>query len=65
MHGEANVPHFADKDYQLAARPSPADVKGQNPPYGKVLELASVKDFSNHMESRGILEWWRKAMGYT
>jgi hypothetical protein len=27
-------------------------------------EVDTVKEFSARMEQKGILDWWRKAMGY-
>jgi hypothetical protein len=30
-----------------------------------LFETDSVKDFASAMEQRGVLEWWRKAMGFT
>jgi hypothetical protein len=53
-----------DKDYQLVNRPSPMTSHSVVSRYGKVAELSSVKEFGTHMESRGILDWWRKGMGY-
>jgi hypothetical protein len=59
------------KDFQLAARP--AEIFGQEgandhieqePPTG-LFETDSVKDFATQMEKRGVLEWWKKAMGYS
>ncbi|KAF2436804.1 hypothetical protein EJ08DRAFT_577382 [Tothia fuscella] len=54
------------KDYQLAARP--ALVQSKIVPdydYGKIFEVATVKEFSARMSERGVLEWWRSGMGYT
>jgi hypothetical protein len=54
------------KDYQLSARPAPVDA--QTYPrnvYGKLFEVATVKEFSNQMDKCGILLWWKKAMGYS
>lgn len=28
-------------------------------------EVESVKDFGSVMEKRGVLDWWRRGMGYT
>lgn len=53
-----------DKDYQLAIRPAPLENEIAETPYGKVIEVTNVKDFSFQMESRGLLGWWRKGMGY-
>jgi hypothetical protein len=54
------------KDYQLAARPAPIDSKIiVDYEFGKLFEVSSVKEFSNRMSERGILDWWRAGMGYT
>lgn len=35
------------------------------PPFEPGLyETDSVKDFGVRMEQRGVLSWWRRAMGY-
>ncbi|MCJ1436981.1 hypothetical protein MMC27_006364 [Xylographa pallens] len=56
------------KDYQLAARP--AGIEGRES--GKVEsgraglhEVAAVKEFGLKMDEKGMLGWWRRAMGYT
>ena len=28
-------------------------------------EVAAVKDFGLKMDEKGVLGWWRRAMGYT
>jgi hypothetical protein len=30
-----------------------------------LFETESAKEFASAMEQRGVLEWWRKAMGFT
>jgi hypothetical protein len=53
------------KDYQLVARPALIeDASRPKLEYGKLFEVATVRDFSSHMTERGVLPWWRKAMGY-
>lgn len=64
------------KDFQLAARPDavadetggsaprPKNRNGDTPKAG-LSEVESVKEFGGLMEERGVLEWWRKGMGYT
>jgi hypothetical protein len=55
------------KDYQLAIRPAAVETSQDHPlEYGTGLEeIASVKDFGLWMQKRGLLQWWRKGMGYT
>lgn len=55
------------KDYQLVS--PPAVVPGR--PFVSSTEesfhfeeVGSVKDFGARMEEKGIIDWWRKAMGY-
>ena len=56
------------KDFQLVARPAVVDVKNDLQPQksirGGLHEVESVKDFSTAMEERGVLHWWKRAMGY-
>ncbi|KAF2492211.1 hypothetical protein BU16DRAFT_467684 [Lophium mytilinum] len=57
------------KDYQLVGRPNALvletmDAK-ERPIRGHLHEVAAVKEFGAKMESLGIWEWWRHAMGYT
>ncbi|TID13473.1 hypothetical protein E6O75_ATG11389 [Venturia nashicola] len=52
------------KDYSLAARPAPVEANPHLVEYGKLFEVAQVKDFSVVMAERGIVPWWRKAMGW-
>jgi hypothetical protein len=55
------------KDYQLVS--PPAVVPGR-PLFASAEEsfdfeeVGSVKDFGAKMEEKGIIDWWRKAMGY-
>lgn len=53
------------KDYQLVAAASAAPKEAlpamEN---GFLQEVATVKDFAAAMESKGLLKWWRTAMGY-
>ncbi|KAF2483647.1 hypothetical protein BDY17DRAFT_297774 [Neohortaea acidophila] len=51
------------KDYQLVAKPIEVEATG-NATKG-LFETDSVADFGRQMEERGVLAWWRKAMGYT
>jgi len=54
------------KDYQLVS--STAILAGK--PFRPAKEsfgfeeVDTVKEFSARMEQKGILDWWRKAMGY-
>ncbi|KAF4555118.1 Hypothetical protein D9617_3g021890 [Elsinoe fawcettii] len=56
------------KDYQLAVKPGPVEigvVQASNPAlYGTLHEFETVKSFSEEMRVRGLLDWWRKGMGY-
>ena len=56
------------KDYHLASRPDAVRRETQaqsfDPPGPGLLETDSVKDFGARMGQRGVLLWWRKAMGY-
>ncbi|KAJ9629857.1 hypothetical protein H2203_002239 [Taxawa tesnikishii (nom. ined.)] len=56
------------KDYQLVSRP--AVLERENEASDKMLskrglhEIATVKDFGQEMQDRGVYDWWRKGMGY-
>jgi hypothetical protein len=56
------------KDYQLAAAPAelPTNVKNSagEDEFGSLKEVDAVRDMAAVMEAKGLLEWWRKAMGY-
>ena len=59
------------KDYQLVAPPELVpesapikDAKNDAVDYDFV-ELETVKELGAKMEEKGVLDWWRKAMGYT
>ncbi|KAF2116865.1 hypothetical protein BDV96DRAFT_645270 [Lophiotrema nucula] len=67
----STVQRLRYKDYQLATKPAElqlesddAEVKSREVPVGKLEELDSVKDFGARMEKLGVLQWWRKGMGY-
>ncbi|KIW17574.1 hypothetical protein PV08_04769 [Exophiala spinifera] len=58
------------KDYQLVA-PVKALAKCQDKPQnnddspaGTLVEVDSVKEMASQMEIRGLLRWWRVAMGF-
>jgi hypothetical protein len=55
------------KDYQLAIRPAAVEAfQDHSSEQGIGLEeIASVKEFGLWMQKRGLLQWWRKGMGYT
>jgi hypothetical protein len=57
------------KDYQLVARLNALGVESETsakrPERDGLHEVASVKEFGARMESMGVWEWWRRAMGYT
>lgn len=53
------------KDYQLISPPASAASKVV--PFGErgvLREVDTVKEFAIEMERKGLLEWWRAAMGY-
>lgn len=57
------------KDYQLVRKPAPVGASGWKGTEGVLSgkgfeEVESVGAFAGEMEKRGILEWWRSAMGY-
>ena len=57
------------KDFQLVARPAVIErgamhSSGSDHKTG-LYETESVKDFAMRMDDRGVLAWWKKAMGYT
>lgn len=58
------------KDYQLVRRPAMLDISeaqrepSKDAPRGELLEEDSVHAFATEMDKRGVLHWWRKAMGY-
>ena len=53
------------KDYQLVS-PTSAATKEVVPAMesGVLEEVGTVRDFATIMESKGLLRWWRTAMGY-
>lgn len=56
------------KGYQLASVPAEAPVNAENSAeegdFGSLKELDAVRDMAAIMETKGLLEWWRRAMGY-
>lgn len=56
------------KDYQLVSRPGPteSDASTLNRTTRKpgLMEVTTVKEFGFIMQERGLLDWWRTAMGY-
>jgi hypothetical protein len=56
------------KDYQLAAAPAELPTSAMNSAgedeFGSLKEVDTVRDMAAIMEAKGLLEWWRKAMGY-
>ncbi|KAK7510317.1 uncharacterized protein IWZ02DRAFT_35597 [Phyllosticta citriasiana] len=59
------------KDFHLVTRPGPIQPEKEdkskpaprNVPIG-LFEVATVKEFSDVMDQRGVLLWWKKGMGY-
>jgi hypothetical protein len=55
------------KDYQLVSPPGTVPGRPLVEAAEEVFdfeEVGSVKDFAARMEEKGIIEWWRRAMGY-
>ncbi|KAI5365304.1 hypothetical protein Slin15195_G048370 [Septoria linicola] len=56
------------KDFQLAIKPAEMEPNLNSLFQAKDMiglhQAESVKDFANHMKARGVLQWWRKGMGY-
>lgn len=56
------------KDYNLASRPDPVhretEIQSGNIVDSGFFETESVSDFGLKMQDRGVLSWWRRAMGY-
>lgn len=67
------------KDFFLAAKPAaiepePVSASQKQKPTPKpqdasdligLYEVETVSEFANHMEKRGISEWWRRAMEFS
>ena len=54
------------KDYQLVAPTSAAGKRAQaSSEHGILREVDTVKGFAAEMETKGLLTWWRTAMGFT
>ena len=64
-----NVHDLRYKDYQLVVAPTEVPGSGQTTvddgDIGVLKEVETVRDMAVFMDKRGLLEWWRKAMGYT
>jgi hypothetical protein len=65
----ATVQRLRYKDFQLVKKPAEKELGrsaklDERVPYGKLEEADSVKEFGARMEDMGVLEWWRKGMGY-
>ncbi|KXT00332.1 hypothetical protein AC578_5861 [Pseudocercospora eumusae] len=65
----AAVQRLRYKDFQLVARPAEV-VRGPNSKEvalstGILDEIDSVKGMATRMEDLDVLDWWRKAMGYS
>ncbi|KAJ9633506.1 hypothetical protein H2204_006889 [Knufia peltigerae] len=60
------------KDYQLVApvkalaecQDKPPQTTDDDSPAGTLVEVDSVKEMAAQMEVRGLLSWWRVAMGF-
>jgi hypothetical protein len=63
------------KDFRCVAKPALAQTDSPSPtrssPWKGLLrepgfhETESVSEFARKMEDRGVVQWWKKAMGYT
>lgn len=54
------------KDYQLAApvtKAAKCDTSDSN--HGILQEVDTVKEFAMEMDRKGLLSWWRAAMGFS
>ena len=63
-----NYQRLRYKDYQLLCRPAPIQALDSPKTIGfapGLSEVSNMKEFSNIMKQRGILTWWRKAVGFT
>jgi len=64
----ATVQALRYKDYQLVRKPAPVEESGCAPAKEAQMqgfeEVDSVAVFAAEMEKRGILQWWRSAMGF-
>ena len=54
------------KDYQLVAptASTSTDCHFDEAKMGVLAEVETVKQFAAEMERKGLLKWWRKAMGF-
>ncbi|KAF2745971.1 hypothetical protein M011DRAFT_478733 [Sporormia fimetaria CBS 119925] len=64
----ATVQRLRYKDYQLAVKPAALvtleEKEREDPLYGRLEELDSVKEYGAKMGELGLWGWWRKGMGY-
>ena len=66
----STVQRLRYKDFQLATKlaelqlEEDVELKSRNVSISKLEELDTVKDFGARMEALGVLQWWRKGMGY-
>jgi hypothetical protein len=57
------------KDFQLVKKPAAKEVdvnatEKHDVPYGRLIEVDTVKEFGAKMEEFGVWNWWRNGMGY-
>lgn len=53
------------KDYQLVSKPAPVERTPSREEIRVGLqEECTVREFAARMEDLGILEWWKRRMGY-
>ncbi|KAF2848847.1 hypothetical protein T440DRAFT_148640 [Plenodomus tracheiphilus IPT5] len=65
----SNVQRLRYKDFQLVKKPAekvvePGEEKEAKVSNGKLEEVENVKEYGARMEALGVLEWWRRGMGY-
>lgn len=65
----ATVQNLRYKDYQLIAKPDALNARiskelASRPSTTGLHEVETVKTFGEMMKQFGLLEWWRRSMGY-
>ncbi|KAI1820634.1 hypothetical protein F4861DRAFT_522183 [Xylaria intraflava] len=53
------------KDFQCPRKPAATEVLAPTQTeHGNFKEVTSVTEFGQYMEQRGLVRWWKSAMGY-
>ncbi|KAK8208235.1 hypothetical protein IWZ01DRAFT_542802 [Phyllosticta capitalensis] len=67
----ASVQRLRYKDFHLVTRPGPLQQEQEDKPKAAyrdvpvgLFEVETVKGFSDVMSKRGVLQWWKRGMGY-